>query len=50
MITRVEYNSFSDEYYLILPDDLVEQLSLKTGDTLVWSIEGDKVYLSKKEE
>lgn len=48
MITsRVEYNKFSDEYFITIPDDIVESLQLEPGDLLEWRIEGDRVFLQK---
>ena len=45
---RVEYNSFTDEYYITIPDDIIELLSLVPGDTLQWTIESAGVRLTKK--
>ena len=47
---RVEYDSFTDEYYIIIPDDVIEYLKLVPGDTLVWRLDKGKVYLAKREE
>lgn len=44
----VEYNKFSDEYFITLPDDIVQSLQLAAGDTLEWFVENNKVYLTKK--
>lgn len=50
MISRVEYNKFTDEYCITIPDDIVEALGLETGDTLLWTLSEDRssVYLTKK--
>ena len=45
---RVEYNSFTDEYYITIPDDVIERLKLVPGDTLQWTIESAGVRLTKK--
>jgi hypothetical protein len=45
---RVEYNSFTDEYYITIPDDVIEHLQLVPGDTLHWAIESTGVRLTKK--
>ena len=45
---RVEYNAFSDEYFITIPDDIVEKLGLKPGDVLEWCVETTGVRLVKK--
>jgi bifunctional DNA-binding transcriptional regulator/antitoxin component of YhaV-PrlF toxin-antitoxin module len=45
---RVEYNSFTDEYYITIPDDIIEHLNLVPGDVLVWTIAEGKVYIAKR--
>jgi len=37
------------ELILTFPDELMEQVGWKVGDTVVWSKEGDSYVLSKKE-
>lgn len=44
---RVEYNSFTDEYFITIPDDIIEYLQLVPGDTLQWTIEDSGVCLTK---
>ena len=46
--SRVEYNKFTDEYFITIPDDVVEALQLEPGDILVWSIDEDRVVLTKQ--
>lgn len=48
MRSTVRYNKFADEYFITIPDDVVTALDLKEGDTLIWTIEDGKVYLSKE--
>lgn len=49
MISRVEYNKFTDEFYITIPDDIVELLALEPDDILVWSIDDtNNVYLAKQ--
>ena len=48
-ISTVTYNSFTDEYFIVIPDDVIEFLKLVPGDTLTWSIKDEKVYIEKKE-
>lgn len=50
MRSRVEYNKFADEYFITIPDDIIQLLDLKFGDVLVWTIDEGKVYLAKREE
>jgi bifunctional DNA-binding transcriptional regulator/antitoxin component of YhaV-PrlF toxin-antitoxin module len=48
MITTVEYDEFHDEYYLVIPDEILNELKWKVGDTLVWTVYGyNKVALRK---
>jgi bifunctional DNA-binding transcriptional regulator/antitoxin component of YhaV-PrlF toxin-antitoxin module len=35
---KVEKDNFSKDYYVILPDELIEKLNWETGDTLVMDI------------
>jgi antitoxin component of MazEF toxin-antitoxin module len=37
------------ELFIIIPDDLINELDWKEGDVLQWSIDGDTVILSRKE-
>jgi hypothetical protein len=50
MHARVEYNRFSDEHFITIPDDIIQLLNLEPGDVLVWTVEKDKVYLAKREK
>jgi len=38
------------EYYMTLPDDLLEAANLKEGDTLQWIPQDDNSYIMKKVE
>ena len=49
MISRVEYNKFTNEYFITVPDDIIEALGLEAGDQLVWEVVGDKIFVSKKQ-
>lgn len=48
--SRVEYNKFSDEHFITIPDDIIQLLNLEAGDVLVWTVEEGKVYLAKREK
>lgn len=37
-----------DEFYLILPDDLIEQLNWKIGDAIVYDEVGHNYFTIKK--
>jgi hypothetical protein len=50
MHARVEYNRFSDEHFITIPDDIIQLLGLEPGDVLVWTVEKDKVYIAKREK
>ncbi|NDC22295.1 AbrB/MazE/SpoVT family DNA-binding domain-containing protein [bacterium] len=50
MQSRIEYNKFVDEYFITIPDDIIELLKLEAGDILEWTIESDRVYLAKREK
>lgn len=38
MLTQIKYDEIHDEYYLVLPDQMMEKLGWEIGDTLVWTI------------
>jgi bifunctional DNA-binding transcriptional regulator/antitoxin component of YhaV-PrlF toxin-antitoxin module len=38
------------ELYFIIPDDLIKELNWEEGDELIFTIDGDTVILSRKEE
>ncbi len=49
MISRIEHNKFTDEYFITIPDDIVEALELEVGDTLEWKLLANgSVAISKK--
>jgi len=48
MLTHIEYDKDNDEYNLILPDELLQELGWNVGDTLIWTIENGEVYLDKE--
>jgi len=51
MITQIKYDEIHDEYYLVLPDEMMEKLGWNVGDTLVWTIyDDDKVGVRKYTE
>lgn len=33
---KVEHNEITDEYYVILPEELLKQVGWKAGDELKW--------------
>lgn len=39
-----------EDLIIEFPNDLLEQAGWKSGDTLIWEIEGDSIILRKKEE
>ena len=47
-ISKIEYNKFTDEYFIVIPDDIAERLHLKAGDTLDWIIDGKRIIITKK--
>lgn len=48
-ITRVKYDSLSEEYYITIPENIVRHMSLEVGDILSWTIKPNGlVYISKK--
>lgn len=46
--SKVEYDSDKDECFIILPDQLMEDMGIEVGDELAWELEGEKIYLHKK--
>lgn len=45
-IVEVQENSLG-EYYITLPDELVEELGWEEGDILDWNLKGNGIILSK---
>lgn len=45
---HVLYDKETDSYLLNLPEELTSELGWKAGDTLVWAIENNTIYLSKQ--
>lgn len=45
---NLEYESGLDEYFVVLPQEIVDEWGLEEGDELEWVIEEDKVYLTRK--
>ena len=45
--SKVEVDSETDEYFIILPQELMEKMGIKVGDELEWIIEGDDIRLRK---
>ena len=46
--TKVQFDSELDEYFIILPQELMEEMGIKVGDELTWVVENDNIYLRKK--
>ena len=44
---KVEHNEVTDEYYIILPSELLEKVGWKEGDNIKWKKEKDSYILSK---
>jgi antitoxin component of MazEF toxin-antitoxin module len=47
--TSIIQSDENGELFIVIPDDLINELDWKEGDTLDWSIDGDTVILSRKE-
>jgi len=45
---KVEYNENSDEYYVILPKNLLKELKWKNGDQIEWKVKKDGSIVLKK--
>lgn len=45
---EVKYNSEADEHYLEFPDNLMEQVGWKVGDTVLWSQNEDGSWILTK--
>lgn len=45
---RVEHNEVTDEYYIILPEQLLKEVGWKTGDNIKWKINKDGTFTLKK--
>jgi bifunctional DNA-binding transcriptional regulator/antitoxin component of YhaV-PrlF toxin-antitoxin module len=46
--TTVEYNEDFDEYYVVLPEELVERLAWEEGDVVEWLINKDGTVLVER--
>jgi hypothetical protein len=46
----VKHNPETDEYFIELPDDMLESAGFKIGDTLVWTDLGDKSWSLTKQK
>jgi antitoxin component of MazEF toxin-antitoxin module len=47
MLSKIEYDEEYDEYFVILPTELMSEMDIHEGDTLTWVIEGDNITLRK---
>jgi antitoxin component of MazEF toxin-antitoxin module len=45
----VDYDEFTDDLVISIPDKVFELAGLKEGDTIVWSVDGNSVTIKKKE-
>ena len=45
---KVEQNGTTDEYYIILPEDLLEKMKWKTGDSIDWHDNKDGSFTLQK--
>lgn len=46
----IEYDELTNDYYAVLPDELLRRLGWKENDTLRWTDNKDGTYTLKKEE
>ena len=44
----MEFDSELEEYFIILPQELMEQMGIQVGDELEWIIENEDIRLRKK--
>jgi len=49
MQTVIEVNP-SGEYFITIPDEILESLGWKEGDEIHISVDGDKIILEKKND
>jgi len=47
-ILPVEVDTISNDYYVTLPEDLLERLNWKEGDMLKWVDRGDGMFEIRK--
>jgi bifunctional DNA-binding transcriptional regulator/antitoxin component of YhaV-PrlF toxin-antitoxin module len=45
---KVEYNENSDEYYILLPEKLLNKVKWKAGDSVEWSYNKDGSFTLKR--
>lgn len=43
----IKYNSFTDEFYIVIPDDLIEELQLQSGDKVNIDIDNKEALFEK---
>jgi bifunctional DNA-binding transcriptional regulator/antitoxin component of YhaV-PrlF toxin-antitoxin module len=46
-LMQAKLEQVDDEYFVILPVELMEKMDIKEGDSLTWVIEGDNITLRK---
>ena len=42
------YDKETDSYLLNLPEELTAELGWEVGDTLIWTVKNNTIYLSKQ--
>jgi len=47
---KVEYNKNTDEYYIILPKELLNQVGWSAGDNIKWKKNKDGSFTLSKEK
>jgi bifunctional DNA-binding transcriptional regulator/antitoxin component of YhaV-PrlF toxin-antitoxin module len=48
--TSIVQEDENGELYIVIPADLIKELGWDEGTVLVWTIDGDTINLSRKEE
>lgn len=46
---KVEHNELTDEYYVILPKELLDQMGWVEGDQIKWKAKKDGSFILTKE-
>lgn len=45
---KVEHNELTDEYYIILPNELLTRMGWSEGDKIEWKIKNNNSFVLKK--
>ena len=51
MVTlKIEQYADTEDYYIQIPEDILNTLQWKEGDKLIWKVEGDSIIIQNTEK